>query len=200
MNKPASTSQPIAELLSQRWSPRAFDPSREISATELTALAEAARWAPSCYGAQPWSFIFCPRHAQPAAWDKALACLADMNQAWASNASLLIAAIGQHNYAHNDEPNRHHLYDTGAAAISLALQSEALDLRTHQMGGFDPAKVISSFGVPAGWDPIAMIAVGQQTAASTLPEGKMLEMEQEDRSRDELGSRFFLGTWGTGLS
>ena len=200
MEKPAKTAQPIAKLLTDRWSPRAFTPEREITNEELVSLAEAARWAPSCFGAQPWSFIFCPRHAQPESWEKALACLAEPNQAWAQNASLLIASVGQKNFPHNDKPNRHHLYDTGAAAMSLVLQAEQLGLRAHQMGGFNPEAVIKSFNVPQGWDPISMIAVGKQADADVLPEGQAREGEVAPRTRDELNTRFFINTWDNGLN
>jgi nitroreductase len=40
------------ELLAQRWSSRTFS-SRPVEPEKLTQLFEAARWAPSCYNAQP---------------------------------------------------------------------------------------------------------------------------------------------------
>lgn len=200
MEKPATTAAPIHELLSKRWSPRAFNPAREITPAEMTALAEAARWAPSSYGAQPWSYIFCPRHAQVQAWEKAFAALAEPNQAWVQNTSLLICAITQLHFPHNDKPNRHHQYDTGAASVSIALQAEALGLRAHQMSGFDPEVIKTNFAVPDGFDPIAMIAVGEQASADKLPAGQVRDMEEAPASRDELGTRFFLGAWGSGLS
>ena len=40
----AVTSTPILDVLAQRWSPRAFDPSAVIDETKLTAALEAARW------------------------------------------------------------------------------------------------------------------------------------------------------------
>lgn len=200
MDKAAISTQPIVDLLAQRWSPRAFNPEREISVAEETALAEAARWAPSCFGAEPWGFVFCRRHADPTAWDKAMACLAEGNQTWAGNSSLLIVAVGEENFEHNGGPNGHHLYDTGAAAMSLVLQAGALGLRAHQMGGFDPDKAKESFGVPDGWKCISMIAVGEQAKPDTLPEGKMREMELAPRTRQDLGKRFFSGKWNTGMT
>ena len=96
LSKPASTSQPIHELLANRWSPRAFDPDAAIDRTQMTALAEAARWAPSCFGAQPWGFIFCNRDTDRPGWERALECLVPGNQAWAKNCPLLIAAAAPH--------------------------------------------------------------------------------------------------------
>ena len=199
MNKPADTSKPIHELLANRWSPRSFDPDARIEKDQLVALAEAARWAPSCFGAEPWAFVHCDKHADPQGWERGFACLAEGNQAWVKNASLLICAIAQKDFEHNGKPNRHHLYDTGAASMSLVLQAEALGLRAHQMGGFDPDKAKESFNVPDGWDCIAMIAVGKQAPAENIEIEKMQEMEMAERTRKDLGSKAFAGMWGAGI-
>jgi nitroreductase len=53
-DKPAQTSVPIHDALARRWSGRAYDARRPVSRDQLLALFEAARWAPSCYGDQPW--------------------------------------------------------------------------------------------------------------------------------------------------
>ena len=51
--KHADTAAPIHDLMATRWSGRAFDGSRLLAAEQVTALLEAARWSPSCYGDQP---------------------------------------------------------------------------------------------------------------------------------------------------
>ena len=55
-DKKAVTDYPIHELLGKRWSPYAFA-DRPVSKTDLLSLFEAARWAPSSYNEQPWSYI-----------------------------------------------------------------------------------------------------------------------------------------------
>ena len=45
--KTASTTVPVHPLLAERWSPRGFDRAHEIGDEALSALLEAARWAPS---------------------------------------------------------------------------------------------------------------------------------------------------------
>ncbi|MEI7443163.1 MAG: nitroreductase family protein, partial [Actinomycetes bacterium] len=47
MSKVPQTSAPLAELIRDRWSPRSFDPTHEISDQDLLSILEAARWAPS---------------------------------------------------------------------------------------------------------------------------------------------------------
>jgi nitroreductase len=54
--KTARTAAPLHPLLASRWSPRALDPRHELDETALTALLEAARWAPSASNTQPWRF------------------------------------------------------------------------------------------------------------------------------------------------
>lgn len=196
MKKPADTSEPLAPLLANRWSPRAFDPGRPVPPEHVAALLEAARWAPSCFGAQPWSFVVCDRRTQPDAWERLHSCLAPGNQAWAKLAPLLILAVGRESFAHNGKPNRHHAYDTGAASMSLVLQAEALGLRAHQMGGFDSGKAGQEFGVPEGHVCLAVIAVGNQAGPGALDDADLRERERAPRSRDPLGDHFFAGAWG----
>ena len=51
--------------IARRWSGRAFDPARPVPRGQLIALLEAARWAPSCFGEQPWRYIVWDRFADP---------------------------------------------------------------------------------------------------------------------------------------
>ncbi|MGA1567787.1 MAG: nitroreductase family protein, partial [Methylophilaceae bacterium] len=57
MDKKADTNFPIHDLLANRWSPRSFDPEYILDDQQINSLMEAARWAPSCRGEQPWKFI-----------------------------------------------------------------------------------------------------------------------------------------------
>ena len=56
MRKTATTTVPVHPLLAERWSPRGFDQAHELADERLTALLEAARWAPSAANSQPWRF------------------------------------------------------------------------------------------------------------------------------------------------
>ena len=195
-DKTAATSVPIHPLLAQRWSPRAFERERAISEAEKHALAEAARWAPSSYGAEPWRMLFCDRNSDPEAHEQLAGCLFSGN-AWAGAAPLLVlvAAAASLN---NGGKNRHSGYDTGAAALSLVLQAENLGLSAHQMAGFDRDKVRSEFAVPEEFDCWAVIAVGRRGPPGGLKE-ELRERELGGRRRQPLETRFFRGTWGRGL-
>jgi len=195
MKKPAITRVPIDDTIANRWSGRAYDSSKPVSEENVIALLEAARWAPSCYGDQPWRFIVWNRHTDPASWESAFNCLASGNQGWVKNAPLLLLATADGLFNHNGTPNRWGQYDTGAASENLCLQAASMGMMAHQMGGFDVEKTRSTFSIPEEYSLMAMISVGYPADVATL-EGEVLEREQAPRKRRELGELFFKGGWG----
>lgn len=195
MKKPAITQVPINELLAARWSGRAYDASKKVSAEQTLALLEAARWAPSCYGDQPWRFIVWDKNTDAAAWQKAFDCLVPGNQAWVKDAPLLFLIAADSLFNHNGTDNRWGQYDSGAAAENLCLQASSMGLMAHQMGGFDSNKAREAFAVPAQYALMAMLSVGYPADIAILS-GEVLERETAPRKRRELGELFYAGTWG----
>ena len=195
MKKPATTRVAIDETIAQRWSGRAYDASKSVSADQTIALLEAARWAPSCYGDQPWRFIVWDSNKDKAAWQKAFDTLVEFNQGWVKNAPLLFLIAADTKFNHNGKPNRWAAYDTGAAAENICLQATALGLMAHQMAGFDADKLRAAFEIPEQIEIIAMISVGHPADPDTL-DAETRERETAARSRRELGELFFDGAWG----
>jgi nitroreductase len=195
MQKPAITRVPINEILANRWSGRAYDASKVVSQEQIITLLEAARWAPSCFGDQPWRFIVWDKNTDAAAWQKAFDCLVPGNQAWVQNAPVLLLTIADSLFNHNLKPNRWAQYDTGAAAENLCLQASVMGLMAHQMGGFDTAKARETFAIPEQYTLMAMMSVGYPADIATLS-GEVLERETAPRARRELGELFFSGSWG----
>lgn len=192
--KKAETATPIHELIARRWSGRAFDPDRMIGDTRILALIEAARWAPSCYGDQPWRYIICNKANNPVAWKTACSCLAPGNRSWADKAPLLIIAVADTVLSQNGRPNRWGEYDTGAASENLSLQATAMNLIVHQMGGFDADKTRSAFAIPEQYTPMAVIAIGYQLTEEQIPD-ELKDREYADRNRNPAGENFFDGQW-----
>lgn len=194
MQKPAQTQQAIHDLIANRWSGRAYDANQAVSAAQVISLLEAARWAPSCFGDQPWRYVVCNKADNLQAWQAAFDCLVPGNQAWAVNAPVLLLICADTLFGHNDKPNKWAAYDTGAATENLCLQATALGLMAHQMGGFDADKARASFKVPERYQLLAMVSVGVQASESSLS-GDALSRETAARSRKPLSELFFNGVW-----
>ena len=197
-NKDIETKVPIHELIAARWSGRAYDPEKSLSREQIISLVEAARWAPSCFGDQPWRYIIFDKATNQAAWDKALACLAEGNRSWAKDAPVLLLACADSVLSQNGNPNRWGQYDTGAASLNLCLQATALGLMVHQMGGFDADKTKTEFSIPDQFTPMAMMTVGYQLAEAAIPED-IKEREYNPRARNTLDENFFEGSWHSPL-
>ncbi len=192
--RPAVVRVPIHELVAQRWSPRAFDAARRVERHDLLALLEAARWAPSCYGDEPWRYLVWDRARDARRWARALDCLSENNQRWAGHAPLLLASLADGKFRRDDRPNRWGQHDTGAASENLCLQAVASGLMAHQMGGFDAERLRGRFQIPERYTCMAMIAVGYQADPATLPVD-LQAGERAPRNRRPLQELCFEGDW-----
>ena len=196
MQKPAITEVAISENIANRWSPRAFDATKVVTQQQIIALCEAARWAPSCFGDQPWRYLVWNKNSDESVWQQAFDCLADSNKTWVINAPILILACADTLFGHNQTPNRWAQYDTGAASLNLCLQATHMGMAAHQMGGFNSDLVREKFAIPAQITLMAMIAVGYAGDANTLPDD-LKARELADRKRKPITEIFFNGSWNT---
>ena len=195
MQKPALTQVSIDTTLANRWSGRAYDASQPVNHEQIIALLEAARWAPSCFGDQPWRFIVWDKKADSASWQKAFDCLAPSNQAWVKETPVLMLVCADTLFNHNQQPNRWGQYDTGAAAENVCLQASSMGLMAHQMGGFNADKARETFAIPEQYIPMAMLCVGYAADIQTVT-GDALDRETAARTRRPLNELFFAGNWG----
>ena len=128
MENSAVTTYPVISVISNRWSPRSFDPARLLDTDTIGSLFEAARWAPSASNEQPWRYLigvnFNEEHRA------ILDCISESNGRWAQNAPLLIIAVGK--TTRNDLPNRHFAHDVGLSLENLFLQ--AIGMGRHEAG------------------------------------------------------------------
>jgi nitroreductase len=195
LEKNAITQTPIHELLGRRWSPRAYDKAKPVSRAQILALLEAARWAPSCNGDEPWRYLLWNRADDETGWQQAFDTLSENNKKWCDNVPVLMLSCAGSVFGHSGKPNRHAQHDTGMASLNLSLQAVALGLIAHQMGGFDGEKMRAAFSIPAEYTPMAMIAVGYQADPSVLPDDVKAK-ELTPRKRKPIGECFFAGGWG----
>lgn len=182
----------IHDLLRRRRSPRAFA-NRPVAREQIHLMLEAARWAPSAFNEQPWRFVVATQE-QPEAYERLLGTLNDRNAVWARRAPLLILSVAKLTQGNTDQPNTYAFHDVGLAVGNLLAQATALGLVAHQMGGFDAARAREAVGIPAGFAPVAMIAVGYPGDAEMLPED-LRARERAPRTRKPLSEIVSLGYW-----
>src|ERR1700730_11812917 len=168
MHKRAPTDFPVHDFITERWSPRAFS-DKPVAPELLTSLFEAARWAPSSSNEQPWAYIVATKD-DPENFAKLVGVLVPGNVTWAQHAPVLALAVAQLSFAKSGTPNRNALYDVGAASAWLTVEATSRGIFVHQMAGCDHEKARQVFAIPAGWEPIAAIAIGYPADPSSLPQ------------------------------
>src|SRR5947209_19385576 len=158
MDKLAQAQYPIHDLLQKRWSPRAFS-AQPVESDKLRSLFEAARWAPSSFNEQPWSYIVATK-ADPQAFALLLSCLVEGNQAWAKAAPVLALGCTSLNFQRNGQPNAAAVHDLGLASGNLVLEATSRGLAVHQMIGILPDRAREVYQIPEGVQPLTGLAIG----------------------------------------
>ena len=190
--KRAPAVEGVLPAIHERWSARSFD-EREVSATVLKKVFEAARWAASANNEQPWRFVVGLRGSET--FRKLHESLGGVNREWAGRAAALILGTAATRFAKNGAENRFALYDLGAASSYLTLEAAELGLTTHQMGGFDQEAVRKALGIPEEYALGAVIALGYRGEPEALGNDTLIERETTARTRKPL-SEIVFGEWG----
>lgn len=192
-DRSAPTLVPIHPDLAARWSPRAFDPGADVSAGQLTALLEAARWAATWGNRQPVRFVVGIRGDESFV---ALAATLKRGNSYAHAAGALVLVCADE----GDDENtaRYAAVDAGAAMANLSVEAVSRGLVVHPMAGFGADAARSAFGIPDGVRPIAVVAVGTLgDYADAAPE--IVERDSRPRERLPLTDVAFAGRWGLPL-
>lgn len=193
-SKLATPQHPIHELIARRWSPYAFA-DRPVAVEDLRSLFEAARWAPSSYNEQPWSYLVATKE-NPEEFDRLLSCLVEGNQAWAKAAPALALGCTSLRFVRNGQPNAAAVHDLGLASGNLCLEATARRLYVHQMIGILPDRARELYRIPEGVQPLTGLAIGYAADPNTLPE-KYRERDRAARKRKTLSEFLYGGQWGT---
>lgn len=191
--KHAQPDHPIHEFIAKRWSPYAFS-DRGVSKEDLQSIFEAARWAPSSYNEQPWSYIVATSDNK-AEFEKLHSCLVEGNQPWTKVVPVLAIGLTSKKFKKNGKPNAAAEHDLGIAAATLTFEATARGLHVHQMIGILPDKVRELYHVPEDVEPLTAIAIGYAADPTQLPE-KFQERDTSPRTRKPLAEFVFSGKWG----
>jgi nitroreductase len=175
----ANTSVPVHEIIATRRSPRSFNEAATITNDDLTAILEAARWAPSAFNGQPWRFFVGKRGDE--VFGQIMTSLGDLNKRWAKNSSALILVAGK-TVKPDGSPHADYQYDCGLAVSQLVIETHHRGLIAHQMTGFDKSVAQTELSIAPELIPVVVIAVGTQDAPEKLA-GPLLEREMAPRVR-----------------
>jgi nitroreductase len=192
-NKRAVTDFPILDCLALRWSPYAFR-DKPVSAIDLAALFEAARWAPSSYNEQPWTYLVATRD-NPAEFQNMLSCLVEANQTWCKFVPVLALGVVKLRFAHNNKENRAAFHDLGLASGNLLAEATARGIAVHQMIGIIPARARELYHIPPEHEAWTALAIGYKGPNPALP-AALLERDAAPRTRKLRRDFVFSGTWG----
>ena len=193
--KRARTSRPIHELIANRWSPYGFS-DRPVAQSDIDGIFEAARWAPSSYNEQPWSYILGTKEHLDQ-YEKVLSCLVEANQKWAVRAPVLALGCTSLFFELNGKPNAAAVHDLGLASAMLVIEATARGLSVHQMIGIRPEKARETFRIPEAVQPITALAIGYADEVSRVDEPYRTR-DLTPRERKEIERFVFTGDWGNG--
>jgi nitroreductase len=188
-----TTDYPIHELLAKRWSPYAFQ-NKLVATADICSLFEAARWAPSSFNEQPWSYIVATKENTDE-FERLLSCLVEANQIWAKAAPVLALGIVSLTFKRNDKINRAAVHDLGLAAGNLLVEATARGLHVHQMIGILPDRAREIYEIPEGFDVWTGIAIGYKGNPALLPDA-LKERDLKSKPRKPLSEFVFAGKWG----
>lgn len=189
-DRTAPTSVPIHPPIAQRWSPRAFDPDAELSAEDLVALLESARWAATWGRREPVRFVVGVRG------DDTFATLTEIlkrGNAYAHAASALLLLCADE--GPDEKTALYSAVDAGSAQANLAIEAVSRGLIAHPMAGFDVDGARTAFGIPDGVRPLMVIAVGSLGDYTGVPP-EIAERDALPRERLPLTDIAFADTWG----
>jgi nitroreductase len=173
---------PLLPEILDRWSPRAFNPEREITESEKFGILEAARWAPSSGNNQPWRLAWIDR-TDDNFQEFCAEALNPGNAVWAKNSSALLVIITQTEEDGNPLDRAH--YTTGLAAGQLVLQVQYLGLFSHHMSGIKIEKIKEFLSLTNQHEVQAVIAIGEMANADTLPD-ELATRETAERNRKDM--------------
>src|ERR1700704_4143949 len=131
-----------------------FDAAAQLTAEQLTALLEAARWAATWGHRQPVRFLVGQRGDETFA---PISGLPKRGNSYAKAAGALVLVCADE--GEDERTARYAAVDSGAAIAQLTVEAVSRGLIAHPMAGFNADGAREGFGIPDGVRPIAVFAV-----------------------------------------
>lgn len=185
----------VKQAIAARRAYRSLAPA-PVGRDVVRQLAEAASLCCSAENHQPWRFVFV---TAPKLLQRLYPALTDDN-AWARNASMLIAVCTRENLddtvddrdiapyvtgagrlSRRGNKRPYYLYDTGMATAFLILRATEMGLVAHPIAGYLEQRVQEVLGIPTDVTVMALVVVGRRAAAidPSLP----ADMKRDEKTR-----------------
>lgn len=171
-----------------------FDPTAVVTAEQVTALLEAARWGATWGDRQPVRYLVGLRNDETFT---AIAGTLKRGNSYAHAASALILVCADS--GPDEKTALYSVLDAGAAIANATVEAVSRGLIAHPMAGFDAVAAAGGFGIPDGVRPLAVLAVGVLGDYSTA-DAALVERDSRPRSRRPLAEVAFAGRWGASFT
>lgn len=203
----------VANVFKERHSGKSYDPSKPIKWEMIQAVSEAASRAFTSYNLQPYKFLFTFRiidstdegyrahfptvsSIDTAPFNNLLnSIFGNSPKTWVEKAPVLVLLVERTKYSYADSQknkyikegdiNPHHGFDSGAAAMCMALQATLLGLMAHPVGGFDHNKVKAAFKLAPDEVPRILMTLGYEKS----------DPNEVRTERNPLQQNFFVGSF-----
>lgn len=163
----------LTALMADRYSCREYEPT-PVTDSEIRAVIEGARLAPSAVNRQPWTFVVLrtPEERQRA-------IDAYSHRPFLRQAPAIIVAVGLHDEAwHRGADGKDHTdIDVAIATEHVCLAATALGLATCWVCNFDPDILRSRLELPDNAEPVVIIPLGRP-ASGEVPEKTRKPLDQ----------------------
>lgn len=186
-----SQEQRFVDVIRGRRSVRNYDPHSKVSREVLTEILQQAALAPSAANLQPWRFLVIdsPELQQkllPIAFNQqqvveasaVIAVLGDLESVslaekiygQAAEAGYMSADTaksfterytGMYSNMSSQDIRQNVINDCGMVSMQFMLAARAKGYDTVPMGGYDKARFVEAFNIPARYIPITLIAFGK---------------------------------------
>jgi len=150
----------VETAIKTRRAYRSLDPAY-IDKNLVDDLAKNASLAPSCFNNQPWRFVFV---YEQGILDKLKNEALTRGNAWAKDASMIIAVFSKQELDCVIRNRIYFLFDTGLATAFLILRATELGLVAHPIAGYKEQKVKEILGIPEDMTIITLIIVGKHSS------------------------------------
>jgi nitroreductase len=158
----------FSELIKERQSDRAFEPSKAVEKEKLERILEAGRLAPSACNAQPWKFVVVNDvELKNQVADCTSRKVLNMNH-FTKQAPVHIIIVEENanfnsNFGSWAKKKHFPHIDIGIAAAQICLAAAAEGLGTCVIGWFDEKKLKKILQIPSGKRALLDIVLGYST-------------------------------------